>query len=317
LARIAQETLIKHKNSPLNSQSSNTTGKQSFWDQIDAILVINLKHRNDRWEKLLSELKVFGVDKKAVRIEAIDGKKLPGYNQKPWFTKKTPENVAKMKAGSAGCCLSHRKAIEFAKAQGYKRILLMEDDARFKEEFNEAADDFLSQFLRNINQCDMLYLGFYQKTCVHVPTQKVHQDGLDYEIWKIRGPLMLHATVINERIYNRLLAGLPTAKVIWPWMTYWGSIDSWIQNKLGRQNNVYIYGCRPNLVVQHANYSDICGRLLTVEESEGTHRESKLIPISEKNFNESVELPLIQKVQQTFKRTGRVVRAYCFGYSKT
>ena len=126
----------------MNSQSSNTTGKQSFWDQIDAILVINLKHRNDRWEKLLSELKVFGVDKKAVRIEAIDGKKLPGYNQKPWFTKKTHENVDKMKAGSAGCCLSHRKAIEFAKAQGYKRILLMEDDARFKEEFNEAADDF-------------------------------------------------------------------------------------------------------------------------------------------------------------------------------
>jgi GR25 family glycosyltransferase involved in LPS biosynthesis len=301
----------------LNSQPPNTADEQSFWDQIDAILVINLKHRKDRWEKITSELKVFGVDEKAVRIEAIDGKELLGYSQKPWFTKRTPENVAKMKAGSAGCCLSHRKAIEFAKAQGYKRILLMEDDARFKKEFNDAAEDFLSQFLRNINQCDMLYLGFYQKTCVHVPTQKTDQDGLDYQIWRIRGPLMLHATIIDQRVYDKLLAGLPTTNNIWSWMTYWGSIDSWIQNKLGRQADVHIYGCRPNLVVQHANYSDICGRMLTVEESEGIHRESELIPVSEDQFSRSIQRPLLRIIQQTLKRTSRVVRSYSFGYSKT
>lgn len=301
----------------MNSQPPNTVDAQLLWNQIDAILVINLKHRNDRWEKLIDQLKVFGVDKKTVRVEAIDGKVLPGYGEKPWFTKRTPENVAKMKAGSAGCCLSHRKAIELAKAAGYKRILIIEDDAKFKEAFNDIADNSLSRFLQNIDQCDMLYLGFYQKTCVHVPTQKVHKDGLDYEIWRIRGPILNHATIIDQRIYDRLLAGLPTTNNIWLWMTYWGSIDSWIQNKFGRQTDIHIYGCRPNLVVQDVDYSDICGRMLTVEESEGTHRESKLIPVSKEQFSRSIQRPLLKIVQQILKRTGRVVRSYCLGYSKT
>ena len=301
----------------MNSQSSDQKLKPTFWDQIDAILIINLKHREDRWDKIKNELTVFGVHEKAVRIEAVDGKDLSGYKEMPWFKQRTPENVAKMKAGSAGCCLSHRKAIEYAKAKGYKRILLMEDDARFKKEFNIYADNSLSYFLQNTSPCDMLYLGFYQKTCVHVSTRRVNQDGLDFQIWKIRGPLMLHATVISERIYDRLLACLPTTKSIWPWMTYWGSIDSWIQNKFGRQVDIHIYGCRPNLVVQHANYSDICGRMLSVEESEGTHRESKLIPVSDQQFIRSIERSLMQKIQQAFKRTGRLVRAYCFGYNKT
>ena len=301
----------------MNSQPSNTVEAQFLWDQIDAILVINLKHRSDRWEKLINQLKIFGVDRKTVRIEAIDGKELLGYGKKPWFTKRTPENVAKMKAGSAGCCLSHRKAIELAKAAGYKRILIIEDDAKFKEAFIDIADISISRFLQNIDQCDMLYLGFYQKTCVHVPTQKVHKDGLDYEIWKIRGPILNHATIIDQNIYDRLLAGLPTTNNIWPWMTYWGSIDSWIQNEFGRQTDIHIYGCRPNLVVQDVDYSDICGRMLTVEESEGTHRESKLIPVSKEQFSRSIQRPLLKIVQQILKRTGRAVRSYCFGYSKT
>lgn len=291
--------------------------RKSFWNQIDAILVINLKHRNDRWEKIRNELKTYGVENKAIRIDAVDGKLLPGYGATPWFKGRTPEKVARMKAGSAGCCLSHRKALELAKARGFKRILLMEDDARIKEELNNTVESFLFNFLRETNPCDMLYLGFYQKTCVHVPTKKIVDDNLEHQIWRIRGPLMLHATVIDQRVYDKLLAGLPTADNIWPWMTYWGSIDSWIQNKLGRQADVHIYGCRPNLIVQHANYSDICGRILSVEESEGTHRESKLIPVSERQFSGSIERPLIQKAQQTLKRFSRLARAYCFGYHKT
>lgn len=265
----------------------------------------------------MGELKTYGVENKAIRVEALDGKQLPGYGTTPWFKSRTPENVAKMKAGSAGCCLSHRKAIELAKARGFKRILLMEDDARFKEEFNNEIESFLYEFLDETNQCDMLYLGFYQKTCVHMPTKKIARKDLEHQIWRIRGPLMFHATVIHERMYDKLLAGLPTTKNIWPWMTYWGSIDAWIQNKLGRETDVHIYGCRPNLIVQHANYSDICGRILSVEESEGTHRPSKLIPQTEAEFKRSLSRPLTIKIQQTLKRLGRLLRAYLLGYNKT
>lgn len=301
----------------MNPPLSDENKVASFWSHIDAILVINLKHREDRWKQFINQLAAIGVANKAIRIEAVDGKELPGYKQKPWFKKRTPETVARMKAGSAGCCLSHKKAIEYAKAKGYRKILLMEDDARFKETFNTNAEDFLASFLEETTPCDMLYLGFYQKHCVHVPVKKANQTLADHEIWKIRGPLMLHATIISDRIYDALLSGLPTVESIWPWMTYWGSIDAWIQNKFGRQSNISIYGCRPNLVVQHANYSDICGRVLSVEESEGIHRESKLTPISDQNFQRTIERSPIQKTHQTIKRACRVVRAYCFGYCKT
>jgi len=288
-----------------------------FWEQIDAILVINLPHRSDRWTQLLHELESIGVAQKAIRIEAIDGKNLSGYDQKPWFRQKTPDPVARMKAGSAGCCLSHRKAIKLARDRGYKKILLMEDDADFKDPLTDEMGDFLGQFIQDDSRWDMLYLGFYIKKCPYRVESTTKISNYVYNIWRIRGPLMFHATVIQSRIFNQLLEGLPTEKNIWPWMTYWGSIDSWITNSFGRNPSIKIAGCRPSLVVQKANYSDICGRVLSVEESEGTHKPSKLIELGSDDLESSIRLSFFIKAHQRLKRFCRVLKAYLFGYSKT
>lgn len=291
--------------------------KQPFWENIDAILVVNLEHRTDRWDQLIETLTSFGVEDKAIRINAVDGKKLAGYNKAPWFRKRTSEHVSKMKAGSAGCCLSHRKAIELAKAKGFNRILLMEDDAFFKDPLDQEIGGFLGEFIENEKQWDMLYLGFYIKKCPYsqISTTTIREN--QYNIWRIRGPLMFHATLIHSRIFDQLLQGLPNENTIWPWMTYWGSIDSWITNCFGRNPRIKIAGCRPNLVVQRANYSDICGRVLSVEESEGTHKPSELIPLSLDDLKKTVRLSLFEKVHQTVKRSSRVLKAFLFGYSKT
>jgi glycosyl transferase, family 25 len=290
---------------------------KSFWEQIDAILVINLPHRSDRWTQLLDELESIGVAHKAVRIDAIDGKKLSGYEQKPWFRKRTPDPVARMKAGSAGCCLSHRKAIKLAKERGYKKILLMEDDADFKGPLKDEMGDFLGRFIQDESRWDMLYLGFYMKKCPYAMESTAMIQQNQYNIWRIRGPLMFHATVINSRIFDHLLEGLPRENNIWPWMTYWGSIDSWITNSFGRNPKIKIAGCRPNLVVQKANYSDICGRVLSIEESEGTHKPTELIPLKLGDLKKAIRLSFLEKIHQTIKRSCRVLKAYLFGYSKT
>jgi GR25 family glycosyltransferase involved in LPS biosynthesis len=200
-----------------------------------------------------------------------------------------------MKAGSAGCCLSHRKAIKLARDRGFKRILLLEDDADFKDSLTDEMDDFLGRFIQDDNVWDMLYLGFYMKKCSYRVESTTKISNSAYNIWRIPRPLMFHATVIHSRIFDRLLEGLSTENNIWHWMTYWGSIDSWITNSFGRNPSIRIAECRPNLVVQKANYSDICGRVLSVEESEGTHKPSELIELGPDDLESSIGYHFLRK----------------------
>jgi glycosyl transferase family 25 len=290
---------------------------QSFWDQIDAILVINLKHRTDRWDRINRMLQDQGVADKVIKIEAVEGNQLAGFGSRPWFRKNSAEKLLRMKAGAAGCCLSHRKAIETAQQRQCKRVLILEDDALFSSNATDESMDFIGTFLGQQPSVDMFYLGFYQKHCLHQPVAEKVIDDQALNIWRIRGPLMLHAVVIDKRIYPKLLDGLPTEKNIWPWMTYWGSIDAWIQNKFGRDSTIKIYGCRPSIVVQQANFSDICGRVLTVEESEGTHRPMQLKEVTEGQIQKLWPLSLGERIYQGYKRGQRLVRAYLFGYHKT
>ena len=292
------------------------TASTTFWNQIDAILIVNLAHRSDRWERLHGKLTEIGVADKVHRIDAIDGKMLQGFSRAPWFTAQTPEAVARMRAGSAGCCLSHRKAIEYARARGFARVLLMEDDARFLNDLTGREGEMIGEVLADPQRWDMFYLGFYQKRCRYRVMAHEMIDGSPFELWRIRGPLMFHATVLNRRVYDRLLDGLPVEDNIWSWTSYWGSMDAWIQNRFGRSRTVRIWATMPKLVVQHANYSDICGRILTTEESEGSHFEMATIPLDADAFERSLDRSPFEAIHQTLKRTSRVLRARLRGFRK-
>lgn len=291
--------------------------ENSPWRAVNAILVINLKHRTDRWERVVKMLSEHGVEDKVIRVDAVDGTTLPGYGRRPWFRKNSSDQLLRMKAGAAGCCFSHRKAIQTARDKGFGRILILEDDAILAATATAERMSFVGDFLMSEPDLDMFYLGFYQKHCYFQSLRKQQIDGEDFNIWRIRGPLMLHAVVIDKRIYDSLLSGLPTERNIWAWMTYWGSIDAWIQNWFGRNPAVKICGCRPNLIVQQANYSDICGRILSVEESEGTHRPMHLREIESAQIKSLWPLSFWERTYQFYKRGQRLVRAFLFGYHKT
>lgn len=288
-----------------------------FWSQIDAALVVNLKHRTDRWERIHTILRRHLPEDKIVRIDAVLGVDLPGYNQPPWFRESTPERVAKVKAGAAGCCLSHRKAIQTAKDAGYQRVLLLEDDADFYDELNTTQGDAVADVLEDDSAWDMFYLGFYQKLNKYHTVKSLSLDGKPFEIRRIRGPLYLHALVLNHRIFDRMLEELPEADDPWRWMTYWGSIDSWVQNRLGRDPGVRIWATEPKLVMQAATFSDIGGRMVSVEEGQGTHIRSTQISLDQRAFNRSIPLSPLEKLQQAYKRRSRVLKAKLFGYKKT
>ena len=82
-------------------------------ESIDAILYINLAHRNDRKEHILFELEKCGVDSSKIhRIDAVH---------------RTP--------GALGCGLSHIKALTEAFSHSeWNTVLILEDDFTFRSD---------------------------------------------------------------------------------------------------------------------------------------------------------------------------------------
>lgn len=290
---------------------------QGMWKEVEAILVINMKHRTDRWDALMETLDKVGVRDKVVRIEAVAGKELSGFGAKPWFTGRTSDAVAANKAGAAGCALSHKKAVAYAKAHGLKQYLMLEDDARFDDLLQGREGEMVAEIIREPCLWDLFYLGFYQRVNMHHTVKEEDISGRKFEIRRMRGPLLTHAFFVNSSIYDAMLAEMPTEETVWAWIAYWGSVDSWIYNKFGRAREVKVWGTMPRLVNQAADFSDISGRMQSEDESRGLHRKSTLIPKSLAGLESSLDRSVPEGLYQFFKRGGRRMRAQFNGFHKS
>ena len=84
-------------------------------DSIDAILYINLEHREDRKKSILKQIQKIGFDESKIHhIVAV-------YNKE---------------CGHLGCGQSHLKALDLAIKNNWKCILILEDDFRFNVSTN-------------------------------------------------------------------------------------------------------------------------------------------------------------------------------------
>lgn len=101
-------------------------------EYFDKVVVINLDRRTDRMEKLDAQLKELGIQYE--RFSAIDGKEL---------------GIDPVEAGK----LSHLKVLE---SLGTEKVLILEDDALFVEDFQERFDKVMGSLPTN---WDVFYLG--------------------------------------------------------------------------------------------------------------------------------------------------------------
>lgn len=101
-------------------------------DYFDKVVVINLDKRTDRLEKISKQLDELGITFE--RFSAIDGK---------------AEGIDPITAGT----MSHQKVLE---ENVEKRILILEDDAQFVDDFNEKFNEVI-QYLPS--DADIFYLG--------------------------------------------------------------------------------------------------------------------------------------------------------------
>ena len=111
--------LSNNQNYPYIEKMSN----QSENNPIDKVIYINLDRRTDRRNEIEGELNKLGIDD-YTRFTAIENKN-----------------------GSLGCSKSHLECIKLAKQNGYKNVLILEDDftllvskEQFYEEINKLFD---------------------------------------------------------------------------------------------------------------------------------------------------------------------------------
>ena len=233
----------------MNTPSLN---RASIWDSIDGVLVLNLDRSPERMERFMQKNGHLIPADKIVRISAAYGRDLPGYGEAPWFTERTGER-AKFWAGTAGCALSHRRAIEYASAHGWKTVLILEDDAVLN-----ATDDGLWLMrcaLRALKGRYMLYPGFSRPT----PYGRCIRRKGDSSLWQVEGVLSTYSYIVSKELYPTLLSKLPTEETIWEWVSKNRAIDSFYRDVISAMGSVNTYVMLPDVIIHEDGPSEIAG----------------------------------------------------------
>lgn len=224
----------------------------SAWDAVDGILVLNLDKSPERMERFLQKNGQLFPAEKLVRISAAYGKDFPGYGEKPWFTERTGDRAA-FWAGTAGCAVSHRRAIEYAAAHGWKNVLIMEDDAVLQA--TDDASKMLRRALHTLKGRFLLYPGFSRPT----PFGRCVAKEGEASLWLVEGVLSTFSYIVSQELYQILLNKLPTEDTAWEWISKHRAVDSFYRDVISTMRSVKTYVVMPDLIIHEDGPSEIAG----------------------------------------------------------
>lgn len=184
-----------------------------FHDGYDGAYVINLDRRTDRWRHAVEQTKRAGI--KAIRYPALDADCLGV-------------------SAETACALSHLGVLNLALAQGWQRVLVLEDDVTFCDDFLERAAGLLLP-----DDLEWFYLGANSQYEVHVYG----------DVWRTQGALATHAYILNLSLYGEVapLLAQPGAVVD----------ELYRDRQVGTGRAAYM--ARPPLATQRPDQSDIQG----------------------------------------------------------
>ncbi len=245
-----------HEHMTQDKQQENATAcsQDAFWDYIDAVVVINLDFRQDRWAHFLRDVSAFLPEQKLHRLSAVEGRKISGYGQQPWFTERTGERAA-VWGGVAGCALSHRNAIALAKEKGWRNVLILEDDVEMLP-FTPASSSLLCRAMELISgRPAMFYLGFNKPVPYGLP---ILSEGAERTVWKVDGVLAAHSYLVTSELYDTMLELLPQKDSdIWLWLSRYRAIDTFYRDFVPVLPGVGVYAVVPDLFRQAGGKSNI------------------------------------------------------------
>lgn len=224
--------------------------EMDLWDGVDAVLVINLDDRPERWAQLLAEADGFIPEGKIHRISGVRGTRMLGYGKKPWFRGKSRDATW---AARGGCVLAHRRAFEAARDAGWDTVLILEDDVTFTQTLRDKCQP-LGLALAT-GKWDLCYLGY---TDPSPPWSKLAYYSSDGFLARVFGCNCAHAYIVKSGLRDWILKNMPDQARIWPWLARHRAVDRWYLRTIGRHFRVA--ATSSSLINQAAGYSDIVAK---------------------------------------------------------
>jgi len=227
-------------------QLAKHAGFARFARHVDAVLYINLEHRTDRQKQVLAFLdRISFPREKTHRIDAVY-----------W-----PQN------GHKGCCLSHIRALEFARDRNFRNVWIIEDDTSWRSAPpNAERDAALSAQLDDI----VRFCTTRAWDVILLSSTTIASEPLDIESSREFGARWQHITcaqtadnyLVNcERMLDALLRNFRECSerapddVFGTMVTRWALDQTW--KTLQRRANARWFGFRPTLTRQRGSFSDI------------------------------------------------------------
>ena len=173
--------------------SENRKHPNEFFDKI---YCVNLDRRKDRWNHAFDQFDKLGLNVK--RISAVDGSVKKFNKVKSVDPNKMEESLdghRYISPAEAGITFSHKTILMDAIANGYDKILMLEDDCQF-------TDNFLNKFTQTTSELpedwDLFYLG----------GQYWLGDPIGYSnrLNKTNYTLGMHAIGIRSTIFEKMLS---------------------------------------------------------------------------------------------------------------
>lgn len=179
---------------------------------FERAFVINLDHRDDRWQAMTTNLAAVGIT--AERFSAVGIANLaddqPSAALRGFLQRVDGQSAAaehKLQATWA-CMRSHLAIIRMAKEAGWSSVLILEDDCEF-EPYTPAVLARASQQLES-RPWDVLYLGGTLK-----------KDGtkcrVSENLLSVSRVRLAHAYVVRASLYERILAEAPASGLPLDW----------------------------------------------------------------------------------------------------
>lgn len=163
---------------------------------FDRIIIINLKKCQNRWKKIVRQMANNGITNYE-RFDAIDTEKSKSYNWPIPMSHKDRPNINYR--AQLACKLSHWEVIRLAKARGYKRVLILEDDAILEKQQVQKCNLAINELITSETKWDMLWMY-----C------RYHRlgDRCGNYLWRLQYSVSAACYAVAESCYDQVLADL-------------------------------------------------------------------------------------------------------------
>lgn len=209
---------------------------------VDKTVCLSLDRRMSRAMGIKAEAKKFGLDVQL--FIAGDGETLPRQTYDhidqidcdiPVYRESTTYPTWHNRDNAYNAWLCHKKIVTHAYLEDVERLLLLEDDILFEEDFEEIFTK-ANRVLKALTW-DMIYFGWYSNG---------HIEPVSDHVYNMNGGGGFHGVLINRTIMNEMCKELPI-----------GPFD-WIAGQ--KYHSKYkAYAIYPSIITQEDGYSFVEG----------------------------------------------------------